>query len=208
MMTRLFKSLSEMRGLQGRALWCVLRLRPAGMGSWTRHPCAAEESWAPHWTQSVFPPHRTSRSLLINSTPETPQPSPTPPTHCQLHLTPKTQSTSMEASTTATVATGPWGAACSRLPPSRRATTVTVSDHTLHWEPPRHCLHPRLQIPAAGAGQPSWAEEFRAAPKPPLLLQLTCIAQLLCLPHQQVLTAELNVEGRWRWHWEGGSVTK
>lgn len=136
MMTRLFKSLSEMRGLQGRALWCVLRLRPAGMGSWTRHPCAAEESWAPHWTQSVFPPHRTSRSLLINSTPETPQPSPTPPTHCQLHLTPKTQSTSMEASTTATVATGPWGAACSRLPPSRRATTVTVSDHTLHWEPP------------------------------------------------------------------------
>lgn len=83
----------------------------------------------PLWFPSAFLSLcRTSPSPWTSSTPGTPQPSPTPPTHCQPPPTPRTPCTSMAASTTVTAVTGPWAATCSPLPPSKQEITVMVSE--------------------------------------------------------------------------------
>lgn len=84
--------------------------------------------WSPLWFPSAFLPLcRTSPSPWTSSTPGTPQPSPTPPTHCQPPPTPRTPCTSTAASTTVTAVTGPWAATCSPLPPCKQEITVMVS---------------------------------------------------------------------------------
>lgn len=83
----------------------------------------------PLWFPSAsLPLCRTSPSPWTSSTPGTPQPSPTPPTHCQPPPTPRTLCTSTAASTTVTAATGPWAATCSPLLPSKQEITVMVSE--------------------------------------------------------------------------------